>query len=148
MVQTVVPCSEANWRNVVPWSRLARICAISSVPSFLRAGRPKLTPRLFALLIPNLIRSTRIDLSNDATAPNTVKIIIPAGVEVSIASLTETNLISSLLSVSKTSRRCLTERPNRSIRQTTTRENAPFTASESNRFNAGLESWIPEILSR
>jgi hypothetical protein len=89
MVHTEAPCFWASCLNVAPSSRSARIFKISSASSFFSAGRPSCTPRRFALLIPNRILSTRIDRSSEATAPNTVKTIMPVGVEVSIASVNE-----------------------------------------------------------
>ncbi len=71
-----------------------------------------------AFLIPARTRSTISERSSSATAPKTVKTILPAGVDVSICSENETKSIPNDLNVSNARSRWDTERANLSNRQT------------------------------
>ncbi len=61
-----------------------------------------------AFRIPALTRSTISERSSSATAPKTVKTILPAGVDVSICSEKETKSIPNALNVSKARSKCET----------------------------------------
>jgi hypothetical protein len=69
-----------------------------------------------AFRMPALTRSTISERSSSATAPRTVKTILPAGVELSICSEKETKSIPKALNVSKARNKWETERANLSNR--------------------------------
>ena len=65
----------------------ATLSASISCRSTLTRGRPSVRPFAFALRIPARTLSAISDRPSSATAPRTVNIILPVGVEVSICSL-------------------------------------------------------------
>jgi hypothetical protein len=83
------------------------------------------------------------DRSNSATAPSTVKTILPAAVVVSICSLRLTKETPRGLNVSSARSKWDTERVNRSNFQTTTTSNLRRWASIMSRFSSGRESFAP-----
>ena len=95
------------------WAAIARQLSplvrkrVTSVASTDTAGRPNFTPRLFAAFCPAMTRSLMMLRSSSATAPSTVKTIFPAGVDVSIASVTETKSMPSAENSSSARRRWL-----------------------------------------
>jgi len=125
---------------------LARSLVISMSETF-AVGRPSRFPFARAFRRPARTRSAIRDRSSSATAPRTVKIILPVGVEVSICSLYETNSIPKARNVSRARSRCDTDRAKRSNFQTHTTSNRRLWASAMSRFNSGRESLAPEIPS-
>ena len=83
----VTSCRRLNF----PDARSALTLNISAVVNFRIGGLPILLPCFLAFRIPSLVLSAMRDRSNAATAPNTVKIILPAAVLVSTCSEIETN---------------------------------------------------------
>ncbi len=89
-----------NWAEIVrqeaPWARSATIRKASAV----FRGRPSFLPFALAFRSPARTRSAIRLRSSSATAPRTVKIILPVGVEVSTCSDRLTNSMPSALNVS------------------------------------------------
>ena len=96
-VPTETPSALAIARHGWPDARSAAILEASTVTR----GRPSVFPLARAFRRPALTRSTIKLRSSSATAPRTVKTILPAGVDVSICSEKETNSIPSALNVSR-----------------------------------------------
>src|SRR6266481_2312980 len=81
-VPSEIPSSVDITLQDAPPERIEAILARST----LTVGRPSRLPLARALRTPARTRSMIRDRSNSATAPRTVKIILPVGVEVSICS--------------------------------------------------------------
>jgi hypothetical protein len=108
-------------------------------------GLPNFLPLARAFRRPARTRSTMRLRSSSATAPSTVKIILPVGVEVSTCSESETNSMSRARKFSKAFRRCETERAKRSKRHTTMASKYRRWASCKSLSSSGRFSLPPEI---
>lgn len=108
-----------------PSSLSLRTWAVSTATT----GLPNFTPRLFAARCPAITRSRMMLRSSSATAPSTVNTILPAGVDVSMASERETKSMPSDANSSKARSKCEVDRANLSQRQTATTSNLPRLAS-------------------
>jgi hypothetical protein len=104
------PRASAISRTVRPSARKRAMWEAST----LIFGRPSLFPLARAFRNPARTRSAMSERSHSATAPKTVKTIVPVGVPVSICSLRLTNATPRALKVSRARSGWETERANRS----------------------------------
>ena len=86
--------------------RMASVAILATSMNFF--GLPSRLPLARAFRRPARTLSQISERSSSATAPKMVKIILPAGVDVSSCSLSETNSMPRWFSVSSTSRKCRT----------------------------------------
>jgi hypothetical protein len=119
----------------------ARKLAIPESDNTLR-GLPNRFPFARAFRTPAFTRSTIRLRSSSATAPRTVNTSLPAGVAVSIASLTETKLMPSEPNVSSARSRWDTDRAKRWNRQHATTSNRRRCASAIRRSSCGRFSLV------
>ena len=146
-----LPGRGSQRKSVVPFTALitnepprdSRMLNLGQTPSLV--GLPRRFPFARAFRTPARTRSAIRLRSSSATAPRTVKIIFPVGVEVSTCSDSETNSMPRERKVSSARSRCETERAKRSNRQTTTASKFLRCASAISLSSSGRFSFAPEI---